>query len=506
MSLYDFTQNFIALSSLRYFTFQVIAIFVLALYGIVFMMALRGEKVSLFDMLLAYPLSLCVYALSGYLLLSVAIPFNRATMIAAMLIVLCVVLFIFRNNLIELKNSNVITAKRLLITAGFILVVAVICTSGILPVSVTNDSMYFFSEYPRALIYYGKLTSILDNFLTDASQGIAIIGTIPFFFGFDEMFGIQSFLNINFILIFVHACYETAKDKLLDYKVTVKVLTILSFVLLITAMPYFVMARWLMANMFYMEFMFIVVYLAGYISKKGNITASDMTVLSILLTGLSIMRIEGAVYAGFIVLCIMMLDYTNKDIAIYLVCPVLLLQSAYLYRIFGILTLHTSIQFMTKEKAILLIAFLIAILIYALFVRNRLFNRLLKYYHWLLITGLVIVNILALFRDRGDYVTNLIAIKNNLTRNSGWGLFVSMIIGIIILIPKKSIKINFFDITVISYILLSVVTVWARGDALYESFGDSGNRVLIQAVPIIVYSVFIKIAEGIEFWKKEDLS
>lgn len=506
MGLYEFTEKFIALSTGRYFAFQFITLLVLMLCGMIVVASLKGEKLSFFDILLAYPLSLCLYSLSGYFLLSAGIPFNKKSIIVVLLILAGLTVILFRENLKRLFQSRKITVRKAAVTSGAIIAAALICTSGILSVSVTNDSMYFFSEYPRALIYYGKLTSLLDNFLTDASQGIAIIGTIPFFFGFDEIFGIQSFLNVNFIMIFVYSCYETAKDRITDSGKISKIIAVLAAVILLTAMPYYVMSKWMMANMFYMEYMFITVYLAGRIAGQRDITKGNLMILSVLITGLSIMRMEGAIYAGFIVLCIMTLDYSNRDIASYLIAPMLILQSMYLYRIFFILTLHTSIQFMTKEKAVILIVFLAAILLYVLIIRNRFFKKLLTYYKWLLLSGLFLVNVMILFVDKGDYVTNLIAIKNNLTRNSGWGLFVSMIIGILILVPKKSMQINFIDITVISYILLAIATVWARGDSLYESFGDSGNRVLIQVVPIVLYAVMVKVVEGIEFWRKEELN
>jgi len=73
---------------------------------------------------------------------------------------------------------------------------------------------------------------------------------------------------------------------------------------------------------------------------------------------------------------------------------------------------------------------------------------------------------------------------------------VPFIIALFILIPKKSVKVNFFDITVICYILITIVTAWARGDDLGYSFGDSGNRVMMHIVPTLMFSIVIKITEA----------
>ena len=84
-------------------------------------------------------------------------------------------------------------------------------------------------------------------------------------------------------------------------------------------------------------------------------------------------------------------------------------------------------------------------------------------------------------------------------------LFVPFVIGVFILIPKKSIKINYFDISVVCYILITIIAGWARGDNLYESFGDSGNRIMIQAVPVILFALIVKVTEGLKYWKEENL-
>ncbi|MDO4189942.1 MAG: hypothetical protein Q4D29_13235, partial [Lachnospiraceae bacterium] len=259
-----------------------------------------------------------------------------------------------------------------------------------------------------------------------------------------------------------------------------------------------------MANAFFMEYMVIVCIVAYKYS--GTAKKQDLIIIAVLLTGLSIMRIEGALYVGVIILCIMMLKYNNLDIVKYFVCPMTVLQILYLLRIFAFMTLHTFAQFMTKEKAIILIAFLAMIIIYNLVVRDRLFAKYKKYYPVVITLGLLVINVLALIYKTDRYIANLKAFSANLLRNSGWGLFVPFVIGVLILVPKKSIKVSYFDYVAICYVLLAVIAGWARGDALVENFGDSGNRIMIQAVPIILFALMVKVIEGLEYWEKESLN
>lgn len=496
-----FIQSALAELSLKFYIYQVIAIVLLMVYGLILVTLIRVKCLSLMDLIVSYPLSLLIYSISGYFLLSFGIPFNKYTQVGLMIFILASLVFAKKDKINEIKDAVGLNKKMIIIYLLIGTALALLLTSGIVNISVTNDSMYFFSEYPRALVNYGKLNSILDNFLTDASQGVAIIGTIPFLFGFDEIFGILLLMSVNFVIFFAYAVYDNISgfsDKKTAYKMSG-----LAVLMLLSAMPFVIMSRWLMANTFFMEYMVIVIYLAYKYAKKT--TTADLIILSVFITGLSLMRMEGALNAGVIVLCIMMLEYKNKDVIFYMVCPMIILQGMYLFRIFKILTLHTGIQFMTKEKALILIAFLVCIVIYNALIRGKILLKVQKYYEWILVFGLVFVNVVVLLYDSGDYINNLKSLVLNVLLNSGWGLFAAVIIGVLIIIPKKSIRINYFDIAVVCYVLLTIVAGWARGDSLYVSFGDSGNRILIQVVPALIFAVIIKIAEGLEYWKKEEL-
>ena len=178
---------------------------------------------------------------------------------------------------------------------------------------------------------------------------------MPFFYGFDEIFGVQTLLNINFLAFFAYAVQSYASTRL-DKKNTY-VITFVSIVMLVTSMPFVLMSRWFMANAFFMEYMAVILYFAYEFSLKEETDRADLLVLAVLITGLSIMRMEGALNAGVLILSIMMLKFKSKDIALYFLSPVLILQSLYLYRIFIKITLHTKIQFILRKKAVVLLHF-----------------------------------------------------------------------------------------------------------------------------------------------------
>lgn len=501
--MYQFATDFLKELSTKYWIYQTACIVVLFIYGLLFLFCLRNKKVSAFDIILAYPLSLIIYALTGYALLSFGIPFSRTSIVLAMVFILLLIVsrsFLFNRH--ENKEDTIdvatINVKAMLTVLLCVAALAGLCTSGLFKISLTNDSMYYFSEYPRAIVNYGRLTAVMDKFLTDASQGVVVIGTIPFLFGFDEIFGIQNFLTVCFVVFFAYAVHDTIKEKLEQKS---HYIVALAIVMLIGSMPFLMLSRWLMANLFFMEYMFIAVYLSY--KFRGTSEFPDLAILGVFWVGLSILRMEGALTVGFLILCILMLEYKGKDVVLYMVLPIFILQAAYLYRIFVKLTLHLTIQFMTKGKAILILLFLLCIMVFALFIKDRLPSVIKKYYGALLIAGIIALNMAVLIYDTPLYLGNLSIFAKNFIGNSGWGLMIPMLIGIFILLPKKSLRINFFDNVIIVFLLLSIVASWGRGDILAESFGDSGNRVMMQVVPLLVFAVIIKITDGIVYLRED---
>ncbi len=58
-------------------------------------------------------------------------------------------------------------------------------------------------------------------------------------------------------------------------------------------------------------------------------------------------------------------------------------------------------------------------------------------------------------------------------------------------------KPGFMEFIVSGYLLITLAVGFARGDPLQENIGDSGNRVLLQAVPLIVYAVTERVIKVI---------
>ncbi|MBQ1525548.1 MAG: hypothetical protein IIZ75_00305, partial [Lachnospiraceae bacterium] len=200
------TQEWLAdfLSKFRagYFIAQSLTVFALFLAGLCFVMLIKRRLESPVHVLLAYPAGLSLYLLSGVILLVTKQRFAAASLIITMLILMLLGYMVTSavsgtwRGFAPVKPSLLITV---LIAA---ILVSIIACSGIFPVSLWNDSMYPYSLYPRAIVRYGYLKRKFNVFLTDVGLGSAVTGTLPWIFGFNETFGIQAALNLDFLIFF----------------------------------------------------------------------------------------------------------------------------------------------------------------------------------------------------------------------------------------------------------------------------------------------------------------
>lgn len=496
LALSEFLHQF----SARFFTNQLLTIIVLLLFGLFLIVCVRRGYKDIWTLLLAYPLGLAVYVLTCFLLLLCGIPLRIGSILLTLLCV-SAALFIWKKpvssvkeELLGFKQSCTEHAwKRWIfwIAAFCIIGFAVLAVSGILSVSLSNDSMYYYSLYSRALVKYGAYRREFNVFLTDVGQGAALIGTLPFFFGFNETFGIQQFFHINFLCIFTYAVYEQAVNAGMQKKKAV-LTAALSLLVMQSSMPFIIVSKWVMANVYFMEYLFINCYLAYRFERKQS---ELLLIQGVLMAMISLLRMEGTVFVLFTVLCISMLHYKNRELACSFLLPSAILQIFYDIRIFLTMDINAPYTFLTEKKALVQLAGMAAVLFYLFFIRDRYFKKLQAHMNYLILAGLLLINLGLCVLDYHIYFGNLQAFGANLFNQSGWGLFPGLVIAMLILLPKKGYSLSYTELLWIGYLLITLAVCWARDGVLREGAGDSGNRVLLQIVPLVVYAFTIRVIQ-----------
>lgn len=496
--LNDITENY----SMIFFVRQLIT--VLALYAVgffsVYCVAYSkkwGTIKRIYCFLLAFPVGIALYTISGLFLLITNIRYCAFTVIVLMVVEIMAIFAVYRPAGISDFSRND------LIGMLVVVVIATISVSGIISVGFSNDSMYYYYAYPHEIARSGFLNFKFDTFLTDAGQGTAVINSIPFLFGFNESFGIMNFFNINFLCFYTYAVFEQA-IKLFNKKKAL-VFCILSLLVLSTTMPFVIISKWALANVFFMETMFIVLYLNYQFRNEGN---NILVIRSILILTLSFLRIEGALFAGFVLLIYLMLDDAKKKDVIIPAIPVIIMQAGYFFRIYFTMDLLATYTFMSKGKAFIAVAFLVMAICYSLFYTDapvtEFFKNKLTIFSPVPLTfvGLILVNIVLFLYDRGLFISNVKTFFRNMLGNSGWGYFAGLIFILILLVPKVNIKDNYFDYFWAGFFLIAFAACFARGDELRVDLYDSGNRVLLQIVPFIIYGFTFRFIKA--FGKNTD--
>lgn len=478
----EFIMTTLRSSAFSNFFFQLLIIILLFLTGYLFNRII-GMEDNIFAVLLSFPTGLSIYVLSAYLILLIGIPL-KPVFLCAVVIAEMLAIFFYRKR--KIRNVIIKNTRITLAVCVSVIVLAAIAVSGILSISISNDSMYYFSLYPKALVHFGKLRREFNVFLTDVGQGAAIIGTLPYMFGFNENFGIQHFFNFSFLLLFAYASYERIITSKYNKKEAIFI-TLVIMAFMISSMPYYVVAKWVMANVYFMEYMFICAYTAYRFPEKKYLLLN-----SVLIMTLSTLRMEGGIFVLLLILCISTLKYSGKDIIKAFLLPMFIMQLAYDIRIFLLMNIDAPYTFLTKGKAAIQLIGILALGIYIIFVRDKIkFVKLFDKY--IIIVSLLMLNLLILLKDAPLYLGNLDAFYKNLFGQSGWGFFPAVIIAMLVLTYRKGLRIDYFELLFVGFILITLVVCWARGDVLRENLSDSGNRVLLQVVPLAVYVVVLRL-------------
>ncbi len=496
--------------STAYFIRQSAVIVLMFMIGCLILLWINKGRLSLYEMLLCFPVGISAYSLSVFVLLVLGIPFNRISIGCMLLAIVIVSLTGIR----KYKYIDGIRQMKPLICLITLLFIALVSVSGLLPVSVSNDSMYYYSMYPHAITHFGVLRMQFNVFLTDVGQTSAILNTLPFVFGYNEGFGVQWFLNINTLLIVAYGLYD-ASAPVMKRRESFIATALMTGVLLVS-MPYLIMSKWVMSNGYFMCFVFICTYTAW---KYGRTAAGgedsicgNKAVLAVLFPMTALLRMEGCIIALVLVLCLATLKgYTGRELFVIFLLPVLTVSVLYDIRIFVIMNIDAPYTFLTQTKALIQIAAIVTVSGYVLFLRGKIINR---YLFILIPAGLVCINGVLFMMNGTLYLDNMKTFVANISNQSGWGLFPMLVIGIYVMCliagngkDDKELKENesssvfcnedkhlaagtaFWDLCFVSYILTALAVSFAREDALVENVADSGNRVMLQVTLIAFFAV-----------------
>ena len=472
---------------------QVLTVLAVFLYGYVCVSFLCPSCKIIRRAVLAFPAGLGLFSVSAFLLLVLSVPYNVISVVTMCVlaeagIVFCAVRFGKTDKKAYIAPDQ--DLKKMLLLLAVVVLAAAFACSGVLKISLSNDSVYNYSFYPRLLVYFGKLRVNYDVFLTDVGQGTALINTLPFLFGFEESFGLQHMLNFSFLAAFWMALYERTDTEKKALRILLPCAGVL---LLLSALPYLILSKWILANDYFAVFMFLCTVLIDDVRYRDGVQENtdmheELRLLWILVPALSLLRIEGGVFVAFFVLCASTQRLGSRDLVFGMLVPSMILQGLYTFKIFCTMEITAPYAFLTPKKAGMMLLLMAFVLLYLLFVRNRRFLKIQSHLGLLIIAALCLINLLLLIRDPGAYFGNLKAFLDNLLYRGGWGLLPATVVALYLVSIRRSFRFGYTDLMAFGYFLYVLAVSFMREGDLHPGVGDSGNRVLLQVVPLLLFA------------------
>lgn len=493
--------------SVGFFMKQVLVIMGLFLLGLSFLQIAGRNMESKWKCLLAFPTGLALWCIDCFLILTLGIPFTIWSALITLVVLILLLVLAERKNFTAKtdKEEQAKRRKTFLIAVCIAFVAACIATSGIISFSVSNDTMYYYLYYPEVLVSNGGYATAYDTFLSDVGPMAAIIGTLPSMFGFDQIYGIHQFFNLNFILLFAYIIFEKS-NKELSAKSAI-VIALVGTVLLVTSTPYLVISKWVLANAYVMYYSSILLFLAYKFrpsdDKEDGNGMFPMVVCFVLMGMISMLRMEGCVVACFIIVCMSTLRYSNRELVCSVMIPTMLFPILYFIRYFLILKVSPHYSFLTPQKALLMITAMLILLGYLLIIRGKRFMKLQSKMRILILLALIVGNGVLLIVSPSDYLAVIRAFYGNISNRQGWGYSVELVVicycitlilsGIVSGFRLKYADIAYEDLILIGFVFILLTASYARGGGLRYGIGDSGNRVMMQVIPLAWYAVISKV-------------
>ena len=469
---------------------QVLTILGLFAAGFIPLRLLRERIDTVWVLLLSFPIGLSIYSVAGFLLLVCGVGFGIPG-ILILYVLLIVAAFLLRNKQGEKGQYDIALTVGGSVTVA---VLSVVACSGLLSQYVTNDSVYYYSMYPSILVKDGFLSPALDKFLTDVGQTTAVIQSLPFMLGYDETFGIQHFFNFNFVLIFFRALFDST-EILKDKKGLRIVLSAAGTLFLVTSEPFIVISKWVLSNVYFMDILFILVLISLKAAKDERISRDYVFLIIILTSKLTMCRMEGGVMVFVIALTLSVLPFGKRDMLILYGLPLALMELSYYGTIYLKIGVDPLYSFLSIKTVLMMAGLIFLYFVYIIFVRERLDKGIVLL---LLFIALLAGNLGLLAINHSRYIADIRAFILNIRLGNGWGIFVIVMAIYAVLFLAELIKLKGRDLSpelfLPAALVLTIFAVcFARGGVLAVRTSDSGNRVLMEIVPLLTFAVYSRI-------------
>lgn len=472
---------------------QIICTFSMFLVGLLVAICIWKKESIYYAMIWAMPIAVVIWSVGSMFLLFSDIPYNVYTSFFVFLLLSGVIVYRNRMCLRKIKFSS-------FMKIGMVTLSAIIFFSiGVLPTIMSSDSYYYIMQYGEIIAKAGKLSfDLVGSTMTWTGISSSFLSCLAVFGGFETIVTFHYVLIISLIMAVYSVVYEKIRELTENKKYAVLGAVVATAVLVI--MPSFeLLSAWVISNTYCMVLMlFLMIGIQRYIDKGKN-NKQLLWLLSFLIVWLALSRAEMCVCMAGLIVFMTFLPFDKNELLI-LSIPMVVFQIVFLVRL--------DIQQVNSEKKVydtmltpaiqvIMIMSMLICVAYCFWCDKYIFKRFREKIGVITIVMLPAICLGLLFIDFDKYLTNIDAIFYNF-KNELWGytpIFLLILIVFTIIVRRK---ITFYGLFAYGYTLLNLIFSLVRKQPLRYGYGDSCNRMLISALPIVFTSIVVGILDAEE--------
>ena len=449
------------------------------IYGYIIATALHVKENVYYNCLLAYPVGIVCWCLMSFVVVIVGIPYTVGSMTIGMLLLLIGAICYIKRTEIAFKGQELFR------TCLYMLGVAMISSSGILPVYTTVDSSYFIMKYGEILSIDGGFTDNASFWLTWTGVALAFLSSLVHFCGVYSIYTIHHTLIIVFLLFFGMNIYQTLEAKMGTKKAWLAAVSVTAFMVITPA--FYMVAHWIISNSYFMVYMYLYLWIVKRIHEEEiNVTGANILLASISMF-IALMRAESALTVCFLIICASTLKIGKRTLLYAMLLPAGIGQSLYWIRTyFSIGTIFS--KNMSKIAFAVIVLGYIGTLVYIVLIRERVPKKLTERMFLVILAGLALLNVVLMIIRPDRAVRNIDSFAYNIT-NAYWGFFPWLVILAYAIFINYKQKINFWDFVWLSYVLFNFGLCMGSGGGLRHGEGDSYNRLVSATIPFVYYAM-----------------
>lgn len=318
------------------------------------------------------------------------------------------------------------------------------------------------------------------------------LNSISFLFGFVSFHLIQTIIFVNFVFLFLFEFYFKNSNSKYNKKYSI-VITFLAGLLLIANSSFLIIGLSHLNNMVTMVFMFALMVFLEKIDHKSGISYEAI----LLLCALLFTRIEMPLYCFLIILLVTTKEVSQKQMKFLYLVPFFLLFIYYVgyFTIFGF---AANKDFLSISKAIFIVVLYVLLGLYLKLIWNKNLIKKQNVVRYFIFFGLILLFVFLTFLDINKSFYNIGKILRHLFLRSYSGFTWILMFSAIPLMLKF--KINKLDLKkfeihflfIISSILFILIIFLFREMPLRVGTFDSGNRLIFQIYPVVIF-VFMSL-------------